>query len=72
MRNEKTGKNSFMFLLNLKKSLLQSIPILCCLVFTAHSATIVPKAPKIPVKSHILMEVNTGKIIADYGEKILP
>ena len=68
MRNEKTGKNSFMFLLNLKKSLLQSIPILCCLVFTAHSATIVPKAPKIPVKSHILMEVNTGKIIAKLEE----
>ena len=68
MRNKNTGKNSFMFLLYLKKSLLQSIPILCCLVFTAHSATIVPKAPNIPVESHILMEVNTGKIIAKLEE----
>ena len=57
-----------MFLENLKKSLLQSIPILCCLVFTAHGATIVPKAPKIPVKSYILMEVSTGKMIAKLEE----
>ena len=57
-----------MFLRNLKKSLLQSIPILYCLVFTAHGATIVPKAPKIPVKSYVLMEVNTGKMIAKLEE----
>jgi len=57
-----------MFLENLKKSLLQSIPILCCLVFTAHGATIVPKAPKIPVKSYVLMEVSTGKMIAKLEE----
>ena len=57
-----------MFLRNLKKSLLRSIPILYCLVFTAHGATIVPKAPKIPVKSYVLMEVNTGKIIAKLEE----
>ena len=57
-----------MFLRNLKKSLLQSIPILCCLVFTAHGATIVPQAPKIPVKSYVLMEVNTGKMIAKLEE----
>ena len=57
-----------MFLRNLKKSLLQSIPILYCLVFTAHGATIVPKAPKIPVKSYVLMEVDTGKMIAKLEE----
>jgi len=57
-----------MFLRNLKKSLLQSIPILYCLVFTVHGATIVPKAPKIPVKSYVLMEVNTGKMIAKLEE----
>ena len=57
-----------MFLRNLKKSLLRSIPILYCLVFTAHGATIVPKAPKIPVKSYVLMEVNTGKMIAKLEE----
>jgi len=44
------------------------IPILYCLVFTAHGATIVPKAPKIPVKSYVLMEVNTGKMIAKLEE----
>jgi len=57
-----------MFLENLKKSVLQSIPVLCCLVFTANSAVIVPKAPKIPVKSYVLMESTTGKIIAKLEE----
>ncbi|HIB25080.1 MAG TPA: D-alanyl-D-alanine carboxypeptidase [Gammaproteobacteria bacterium] len=57
-----------MFLQNLKKSLLKSIPILCCLVFTAQGAVVVPKAPKIPVKSYVLIEGNTGKMIAKLEE----
>ena len=57
-----------MFLQNLKNSLLKSIPILCCLVFTAQGAVVVPKAPKIPVKSYVLIEGNTGKMIAKLEE----
>ena len=57
-----------MFLQNLKKPLLKLIPIFYCLVFTVNGAVIVPKAPKIPVKSYVLMEVNTGKMIAKLEE----
>ena len=56
------------------KYLRRSIPILFFLIWNVHAVVFVPKAPKIPVKSYILMEVNTGKIIANHEEnkKIQP
>ena len=56
------------------KYLRRSIPILFLLIWNVHAVVFVPNAPKLPVKSYILMEVNTGKIIANHEEnkKIQP